>query len=47
MGEQVAGRGAVGGGPPLADRAMLEIGDLTHEVSVHITEDEERDALWA
>ena len=30
-----------------ADRATLEIGDRKHEVSVHITEGEERDAQWA
>ena len=29
------------------DRATLEIGDRTHVVSVHDTEGEERDALWA
>jgi deazaflavin-dependent oxidoreductase (nitroreductase family) len=31
----------------MADRAALEIGDVTHEVSVHIAEGEERDALWS
>lgn len=31
----------------IAARATLEIGDRKHEVSVHITEREERDALWA
>jgi deazaflavin-dependent oxidoreductase (nitroreductase family) len=30
----------------MADQATLEIGDRKHEVSVHITEGEERDALW-
>lgn len=30
-----------------ADEATLEIGDRKHEVSVHITKGEEREALWA
>jgi deazaflavin-dependent oxidoreductase (nitroreductase family) len=31
----------------VVDRATVEIGDRTHVVSMHDTQGEERDALWA